>query len=66
MEGEENFIMGFVISYKSVNNDSCFDRMEDANDAISMIFQGGQHWLLGWCIGFIVSVAILNYAGGYN
>ena len=40
--------------------------MEDANDAIAMIFQGGQYWLLGWCIGFIISVAILNYAGGYN
>ena len=64
MEGEENFILGFCCT--SVKNDSCLNRMEDANDAISMIFQGGQHWLLGWCIGFIVSVAILNYAGGFN
>ena len=37
--------------------------MEDANDAIAMIFEGGQFWLLGWCIVFIFSVAIMNYAG---
>ena len=39
------------------------NRMEDANDAIAMIFEGGQFWLLGWCIVFIFSVAIMNYAG---
>ena len=39
--------------------------MEDANDAIAMIFEGGQYWLLGWCIVFILSVAIMNYAGKY-
>ena len=39
--------------------------MEDANDAIAMIFEGGQFWLLGWCIVFILSVAIMNYAGKY-
>ena len=37
--------------------------MEDANDAIAMIFEGGQFWLLGLCIVFIFSVAIMNYAG---
>ena len=37
--------------------------MEDANDAIAMIFEGGQYWLLGWCLVFIFSVAIMNYAG---
>ena len=64
MEGEGDFNLGF--SFTNVYNDSCFDRMEDTNDAIAMIFQGGQHWLLGWCIVFIMSVAILNYAGGNN
>ena len=39
------------------------NRMEDANDAIAMIFEGGQFWLLGWCIVFIFAVAIMNYAG---
>lgn len=38
-------------------------RMEDANDAIAMIFEGGQYWLLGWCLAFIFSVAFMNYAG---
>jgi len=38
-------------------------RMEDANDAIAMIFEGGQYWLFGWCLVFILSVAIMNYAG---
>ena len=37
--------------------------MEDANDAIAMIFEGGQYWLLGWCLAFIFSVAFMNYAG---
>ena len=39
--------------------------MADAHDAIAMIFEGGQYWLPGWCLGFILSVAILNYAGTY-
>ena len=39
--------------------------MEDANDAMAMIFEGGQYWLLGWCLVFIFSVAIMNYAGIY-
>ena len=38
------------------------NRMADAHDAIAMIFEGGQYWLPGWCIGFILSVAILNYS----
>ena len=38
-------------------------RMEDAIDAIAMIVEGGQFWLLGWCIVYIISTAILNYAG---
>ena len=63
MEGEEDLLLCIVSCCTNVYNDFCFDRMEDTNDAIAMIFQGGQYWLLGWCIGFIISVAILNYAG---
>ena len=44
------------------SNHASINRMEDANDAIAMIFEGGQYWLLGWCIVFIIAVAILNYA----
>ena len=39
------------------------NRMADAHDAIAMIFEGGQYWLPGWCLGFIFSVTILNYSG---
>ena len=37
--------------------------MKRMEDAIAMIIEGGQFWLLGWYIVFIISVAILNYAG---
>ena len=48
---------------KCVTNAASMKRMEDANDAIAMIVEGGQFWLLGWCIVYIISTAILNYAG---
>ena len=37
--------------------------MEDAIDAMTMIFEGGQTWLLGWCMVFIFFVSLTNYAG---
>ena len=49
-----------------VTNAASMNRMEDANDAIAMIVEGGQFWLLGWYMVFIISIAILNYAGRQN
>ena len=39
------------------------DRFEDAIDAFTMIFNGGQYWLLGWTIGNMFSISIFNYSG---
>ena len=33
-----------------ITNLVSMNRMEDANDAIAMIFEGGDFWLLGWYI----------------
>ena len=38
-------------------------RFEDAIDAFTMIFNGGQYWLLGWTIGNMFSISIFNYSG---
>jgi len=38
-------------------------RFEDAIDAFTMIFDGGQIWLLGWTIGNMCSISVFNYAG---
>merc|ERR1719244_1230388 len=38
-------------------------RFEDAIDAFTMIFDGGQSWLLGWTIGNMFSISVFNYAG---
>ena len=45
------------------NAAASMNRMEDAIDAIAMIFEGEDFWILGWYIVFIISIAILNYAG---
>merc|ERR1711973_703207 len=38
-------------------------RFGDAIDAFTMIFDGGQIWLLGWTIGNMCSISVFNYAG---
>ena len=37
--------------------------MEDAVDAIKMIFDGGQPWLTAWILVFTLSVGVVFYAG---
>jgi len=38
-------------------------KMEDAVDAIKMIFDGGQPWLTAWILVFTLSVGVVFYAG---
>ena len=41
-------------------------RMEDAIDAFSMIFAGGQSWLPSWLIVYTLSVGLCFYSGMYT
>ena len=40
--------------------------MEDAIDAFSMIFAGGQSWLPSWLIVYTLSVGLCFYSGMYT
>ena len=40
--------------------------MEDAIDALSMIFAGGQSWLSSWLIVYTLSVGLCFYSGMYD
>ena len=46
-----------------MDSQQLLSRFEDAIDAFTMIFNGGQYWLLGWTIGNMFSISIFNYSG---